>query len=695
MILAPEEIADRLERLYRSRSRVDPLAEVLRSGPFSDDDLAELVFRDGGIRLTSGLPVEVERYRSIIADLDDKSAPLDAAISVTIRGMIADGHTLTEAVETLSENYPSLREAISDAALLEHAFALASSTKLASNRVIIPVPGFFGPKLADGQPRYRLVRELGQGSYATVFLAEDTLLAAAHAPAPLVAIKVAHTVNPSGADRFEISSEAARARSIDHPNTIRVFDRGVTPEGAEYLVCEYAGGGTIGDHPLAVPATDGKPPTRERIEWVVRLGIGVARGLNAVHLTGLVHRDLKPANILLGSDGVPKIGDFGIALPIQEPSEAQVAGAELGVVKGSLAYMAPERIRCDPGCSAPRADVYSLGAILIHLLTGRLINGDSPSEIKRNAWNWLSSSPVRRDDPLDAAVVPGVPGVPGDLGRILARSVSPVPRGRHESASKLADDLTRWLEHKPIDWLHRTKRARTKLAIRRNPLGAALASAAVLATAAAMVGTAVAAQAVARDRERSTAVRDVIDQSIDSLDNSIKRDRQLGARFLLQLHVIDWFGSRSLVFDEETGKFAGKARMAIAQQLILEAEARGEADDVMTWLWRLNLGYWDLRSITRDQALQGLLGQTADAFDRLLGSHAAFARTARILAMCDDYDTLRRTGSRPSGADDPGVPLEVLRKRLESEYACLVEEGHDGPMINAVEETLKRGGRTP
>ena len=205
-----------------------------------------------------------------------------------------------------------------------------------------------GGSVAGG--RYRLERPLGHGGMASVYLGRDTEL-----DRP-VAVKLL-AENAAGDDglRRRFVREARLAARLSHPNVVSVFDAG-EDDGRPYLVMEHVEGPTLAE----VLARRGRLPPEE----VRGLGLQAARGLAHAHAAGLVHRDVKPQNLLLRKDGTLKIADFGIARAAEGTSLTQA-----GTVLGTAAYLAPEQALGQE--VGPSADVYSLGAVLYELLTGR------------------------------------------------------------------------------------------------------------------------------------------------------------------------------------------------------------------------------------------------------------------------------------------------------------------------------------
>lgn len=208
------------------------------------------------------------------------------------------------------------------------------------------------------QGRYRLTSELGTGSSARVYLAEDVRL---HRP---VAVKLLHPAlsdDETFVRRFRL--EARAAASLNYPNIVHVYDWGSDDEGI-YVVLEYLAGGSLRDL-LA---------RRGNISWAqaASIGVPVAQALAFAHERGIVHRDIKPANLLFDESANPHIADFGLAKALSEASWTEPNGLVLGTAR----YASPEQALGQH--LDDRSDVYSLGIVLFEAITGRSpFTGDS------------------------------------------------------------------------------------------------------------------------------------------------------------------------------------------------------------------------------------------------------------------------------------------------------------------------------
>src|SRR5216117_1943646 len=263
--------------------------------------------------------------------------------------------------------------------------------------------------LFDG--RYRIVRKLGTGGMANVYLAEDEVLGRR------VAIKILNDRH-AGDDQFveRFRREAKNAASLSHPNIVSIYDRGEA-EGTYYIAMEYLDGRSLKE----LIVTRGPAPVKVAIDYARQILIA----LRFAHRTGLVHRDIKPHNVLVDSEGRVKVTDFGIARAgVSEMTEA-------GSIVGTAQYLSPEQAR---GTRVDQtSDLYSLGIVLYELLTGTLpFNGDTPVEIAMKHLSTVPEAPSERR-----------PDIPRDLDLIVMRALAKGPDDRYQSAEEMDSDLER------------------------------------------------------------------------------------------------------------------------------------------------------------------------------------------------------------------------------------------------------------
>ena len=255
--------------------------------------------------------------------------------------------------------------------------------------------------------------------------------------------------------------EAETVARLRHPNIVQLHDFGRAGE-VPFVELEYLAGGSLDQ------ALDGTPwPAAKAAALIAPL----ARAVAEAHRLGIVHRDLKPANVLLTGEGIPKIGDFGLAKSLATDS----ALTRSGLVVGSPCYMAPEQAECGARDLGPETDIYSLGAILYELVTGR------PPFKAATVFQTLDQ--VRSQEPVPPRQLQ--PGLPRDLETIALKCLQKDPRRRYASAVALAEDLDRFLHGHTIRARPAGAAERAWKWARRRPavalLSLALASTSVLA----------------------------------------------------------------------------------------------------------------------------------------------------------------------------------------------------------------------
>jgi serine/threonine protein kinase len=262
--------------------------------------------------------------------------------------------------------------------------------------------------------RFELLGQLGKGSAAEVYRARDRHLKR------MVALKVLRET-PSAVLRERFHREAEAIAGISHPNLVALHDAG-EEHGRMYLVLELVEGRS-----LAEVLGNRSVELRELVAILEK----TARGVAAAHRQGIVHRDLKPANVLVTPAGEAKVTDFGLAhIMRSEPALTQQ-----GQPLGTPLYMAPEQVRGSGASISPRADVYSLGAILYEILTGR------PPHEGRTLPELYGR--ILDDDPSPPRKC--APQAPRALEAICQKALEKDPELRYSDALEMADELRRYL----------------------------------------------------------------------------------------------------------------------------------------------------------------------------------------------------------------------------------------------------------
>src|SRR5262249_12248054 len=225
----------------------------------------------------------------------------------------------------------------------------------------------------------------------------------------------------TGEDLQRFRVEAEIFANLDHPNIVPIYEVG-EHQGQPYFSMKLIGGGSLTEH---LPRLLEDPRAAAQIVEVV------ARTVDYAHEHGILHRDLKPANILLDTKGQPLVSDFGLA----KRMHGGACITQSGTILGSPAYMSPEQASGQVKELTTAADVYSLGAILYELLTGRPpFRAETPFETLRQ----VTERAPRRPRTIN-------PQVHRDLETICMKCLEKAPKDRYPSAGALADDLRRWL----------------------------------------------------------------------------------------------------------------------------------------------------------------------------------------------------------------------------------------------------------
>ncbi|KJQ77476.1 Stk1 family PASTA domain-containing Ser/Thr kinase [Streptococcus oralis] len=265
--------------------------------------------------------------------------------------------------------------------------------------------------------RYRIVKQIGRGGMADVYLAKDLILDGEE-----VAVKVLRTnyqTDPIAVARFQ--REARAMADLDHPHIVRITDIG-EEDGQQYLAMEYVAG------------LDLKRYIKEHYplsnEEAVRIMGQILLAMRLAHARGIVHRDLKPQNILLTPDGTAKVTDFGIAVAFAETSLTQTNS-----MLGSVHYLSPEQAR---GSKATfQSDIYAMGIIFYEMLTGHIpYDGDSAVTIALQHFQ----------KPLPSVIAEN-PSVPQALENVVIKATAKKLSDRYQSVSEMYVDLSTSLSY--------------------------------------------------------------------------------------------------------------------------------------------------------------------------------------------------------------------------------------------------------
>lgn len=304
--------------------------------------------------------------------------------------------------------------------------------------------GWLGLTLGD----YVLEKEIAHGGMGVVYRARQLSLGRT------VAVKLlllGRHSSPESIQRFQ--REARSAAALRHPHIVPIFEVGEY-EGQHFFSMELIEG-----QDLAQRLREGPLPLRQGAEYLQT----IARTVHYAHSQGVLHRDLKPSNVLIDASGEPRLTDFGLAKPLDGSSDL----TETGRLLGSPNYLSPEAAAGRADALGPASDVYSLGAMLYELLTGRppFLAPSLPDTLLR----------IRDAEPVSPRRLN--PAVPVDLETICLKGLEKAPAARYATAQELAEDLGRWLRSEPIlarpvpawerawKWSHRNPRVAVLLLV--------------------------------------------------------------------------------------------------------------------------------------------------------------------------------------------------------------------------------------
>lgn len=320
---------------------------------------------------------------------------------------------------------------------------------------------------------YRLIREIGAGGMGTVWLAER----ADGAFQQQVAIKLLRLPFAGEGMRERFRKERQILAGLRHPHIGQLLDGGTADDGTPYLVMEFINGTDLAQHSAGLPQ-------RDRL----RLFLQVCEAVEHAHRHLVIHRDLKMSNILVTSEGMVKLLDFGIAKVLEEG-----AGAVTGTQLMTPEYASPEQVLGQPVTTL--SDVYSLGVVLYMLLTGRSpyrTTGGSPAEMVEAVARQEVTAPAQG----------------ADLDLITLKALRKEPERRYQSVTELAADVRAYLEGKPIAARADSRSYRARKFVARNPWASAATAIALFLLVAFLATTLVQSKQLQAERDQARRQRD-------------------------------------------------------------------------------------------------------------------------------------------------------------------------------------------
>jgi serine/threonine-protein kinase len=396
-------------RLPSAVTSIDAALSAVRE--FSRSVWLDLVRRDQCERWRSGRRVSAETYFQLLPELRSDREEMLVLICGEMRLRQEEGDAVT--LDEFERRFPDLAADIAIQYDLDRFLDRDSKQSPADESSI---------KLPVGRlPGYEILREIGRGASGIIYLARQVSINR------FVAMKA---IALSVADAQRLSrqrQEASILSRLQHPHIVQIYDV-IESNGMMWLVIEYVDGRNLLEH------TAGKPQPPKEAARLVRT---LAETIHVVHDAGILHRDLKPSNILLTSKGDPKITDFGLAKLLAGDNQLTTDNCLLG----TPCYMPPEQASANSGSVGRPGDVYSLGAILYELITGR------PPFLGVTILDTLSLIRDREPVPCRASQ----PKTPRDLETICLKCLEKMPERRYSTAAALATDLERFLAGEAIE----------------------------------------------------------------------------------------------------------------------------------------------------------------------------------------------------------------------------------------------------
>jgi tetratricopeptide (TPR) repeat protein/tRNA A-37 threonylcarbamoyl transferase component Bud32 len=516
--------------------------------------------------------------------------------------------------------------------------------------------GVVGASTAGGQ-RFRLLRPHARGGLGAVFVALDTELSREVA---LKQILDRHADDLPSRRRFLVEAEVTGG--LEHPGIVPVYGLGTYPDGRPFYAMRFIKGDSLKaaiERFHADEALRRDPGARAlALQKLLRRFLDVCNAIDYAHSRGVLHRDLKPANVMVGPYGETLVVDWGLAKVVGKPLESDEAtlrppsasgSSETlpGAAVGTPAYMSPEQAAGDLDRFGPASDVYSLGATLYCVLTGKAPFAGEAGEVIRRVLAGAFPPPRQLDPSIDPA-----------LEAVCLKAMATDPDGRYPSCRALADDVERWLADEPVSAWREPLARRARRWARRNRTAMAVATAVVLAG---LVGLAAA-----------TAVQ-------TRANRALRRANAAKERALAETR---------------------QAKQATDRALAETKQARDQAEAVSNFLVEA-LRSPDPAESGRDVRVADVLDRAVKGLDaKFAGSEAtkgallnALAETYRGLGFYDKAIQLheRAVAARESALGPDHADTLVSRSELATDYRLA---GRPAVAIPLLEATIKSMERT-
>jgi eukaryotic-like serine/threonine-protein kinase len=365
------------------------------------------------------------------------------------------------------------------------------------------------PKPKDGKKQplpkeignYEIMSVLGRGGMGIVYKARHRKLGRE------VALKMVLAGSHASEEQLErFIAEAKAVAHMQHPNIVQIFEVG-EHDGLPFFSLEYVDGDSLDKNVRLQPLEP---------QYAAKLTETLTRAMQYAHDHKVLHRDIKPANVLMSSEGIPKITDFGLAKRLEDADDA--GSTRTGTIMGTPAYMSPEQARGDVHALGPATDQYSLGAMLYEFLTGR------PPFMAAKAVDTILQ--VIKNEPIPPRQLQ--PKLPIDLETICLKALQKDPSQRYANCAAMADDLQLFLRGEPISARPVGRTERAWRWCRRNPLVATLSAVALFGLFAVAVVSSISAWMVSSKNEELKGLNSTLATTVNDLaaSNRIKEEQK-------------------------------------------------------------------------------------------------------------------------------------------------------------------------